>query len=140
MPGVVNYSPQTPSPATTVTATVNDVAIPGSQFHLVSASTQEQTPVQEISTLAGLLRAVGLPTVTYQLRYVTMDAITAALTTEYVNSSPALQLEYFGSFVNNAFLVGVQIDVQEVAEGHGLLMLGVTQSIVALSQRASYAA
>jgi hypothetical protein len=133
MGSTFRYRLYTPSPATVVT---NDQAPSG--FKLVSATPNANAPVQEVPTLEGTIRVVGLPSVTYQLRYLSLATVNSALTLEYFDHDPPLEFVYFGASVDNAMLTGVGISVQEVAEGRGVLALIVDHTILALGQRAAY--
>ena len=132
MASVNRYVAYTPAPSQTIS---NDKAPSG--WELVSAMTTPNVPRQDISVLSGVLRAVGLPSITYALEYFTMDAATD-LTIEYCAETPALQLSYFGEYVDNVYLVGGQLSVAPVAGGHGVCASRFVQNIIALGQRVMY--
>lgn len=133
MAGINNYVPYTPSPNVAVT---NDQAPSG--FYLISAQTGENAPRSDTPTLTGILRTVGIPEVMYTLQYFTLSKVSTALTQEYVDNDPALQLVYFGDYIDNAMLIGIDIAVQPATGDRGLLAMRVTQNIVALGQRITY--
>ena len=130
MPGVTNYVPYTPSPNTAV---VNDQN-PGAGFYLIAAQTQENVPRSDVPTLTSILRPVGLQEVSYILQYFTMAAISAAIDLEYCDNSPALQLQYFGAYVDNAFMVAGSVGISPVSGDRGILAVRWTQRTVALAQ------
>jgi len=130
-----NFTAHVPSPSTTVT---NDQAPWG--FLLLSAQSGENVPRQDIPTLTGVLRTVGLPEITYDLKYFTMDAVASALALEYVDTATVLELVYFGVAVDNVFMIGLDIAIQPVDGDRGILAMLVTQHLVALAQRVDYGA
>ena len=133
MASVNRYVSKTPSPSQTIT---NNKA--PTDWDLVSARTTPSAPREDISVLSGVLRAVGLPVISYALEYFTMDAATA-VTIEYCAQSPAMQLNYFGEDVDNVYLIGGQLSVSPAGGGHGILAARMVQNVVALSQRVMYA-
>ena len=133
MASVNRYVAYTPAPSQTIS---NDQAPSG--WELVSARTTPNVPREDISVLSGVLRAVGLVSITYAIEYFTMDA-DDTLTTEYCAETPALQLSYFGKFVDNVYLVGGQLSVAPAAGGHGICAARFVQNILSLGQRVMYA-
>jgi len=129
----INYTAVTPSPNVSLT---NPDAPSG--FDLISCSVQEDPPREDIPTLTGILRAVGLPRVRYQLTYFTMDAVPAAtLLTE--DTSGVSGFIYCGKTLDNVYLVGGALRVAPTGGDRGIKGVTYAQVFAALGQRVAYA-
>ncbi len=130
------YVPYAPTPGTTIS---NSEAPSG--WYLIAVNVDEEVPdPQDIPYFAGILRPVGLPAVSYQLTYFTMDSIATAPTIEYCKNNPALTLTYCSTTdLDNAYMVGGALRIgQEEGGNNGILTTTLIQNIMVLSQRKHY--
>jgi hypothetical protein len=128
----INYTSVTPSPDVSIT----NSAEPGVGWNLISCTPREEPPRGDIPTLTGIVRAVGLPQVTYQLQYFTMGTIAAGVVLQ--EDTNGVALTYCGKDLDNVFLVGGGLRIAPAAGGRGILGVTYTQVMAALGQRLAY--